>query len=308
MDIIYEKVKQEIMEELSISNDVIEATKNAENLILTNIRQVPMMIDNNLNIKFKSNEIKFEMFEQIFNLNYCGYFCHNYDEINMLVQKGNLTSHIDYDKKTFLIKFAFINGFPEERTFNDSLQHEIEHAYQIFRKGESLLSSQTIRNLYNKAADILRGNIKTNNIFIIKAAQIIYIGMNFEQDAFVNGMYAFLMKSKYTDEMLYRLNQSDAYQYFKTIKLNFQDIDENIDENSEIEIYNIFGIKYKTLRYVFEEAIKRFQNKIGKVYVKAYQDFLKNNPNQKLSESLTFPNIVKNRKYFFNKNSKSFEE
>lgn len=69
------------------------------------------------------------------------------------------------------------------------LQHEIEHAFQRIMKNGSLSKN---KKKYNKYTDAMR---KSAEPLIRKVGRVNYLSYHYEQDAFANGLYAFLKHS-----------------------------------------------------------------------------------------------------------------
>ena len=69
------------------------------------------------------------------------------------------------------------------------LQHEIEHAFQRIMKNGSLSKN---KKKYNKYTDAMR---KSADPLIRKVGRVNYLSYHYEQDAFANGLYAFLKHS-----------------------------------------------------------------------------------------------------------------
>ena len=69
------------------------------------------------------------------------------------------------------------------------LQHEIEHAFQRIMKNGSLSKD---KKKYNKYTDAMR---KSADPLIRKVGRVNYLSYHYEQDAFANGLYAFLKHS-----------------------------------------------------------------------------------------------------------------
>ena len=267
-ELVLENIKTAIKEELGIADEVKNLSKNLGNEILNNLTYARKQYNEALKLNFKKNSFKFEIFDEVFTINYTCFFCR--DSNDYLKLRGLLGGKNSYNERMFYLNFAFIYGQVEEKSFYDTIQHEVEHIYQIFKKGDSLISSQTINQLYNISANILTKG--TKNEIIYKVAQSIYISMDFEQDAFVNGLYSLLLNSGMALGLMNVFKESDCYAYFKILNQNYMDLNNSYTEENDNLVRKTFGISLKTVLYSLQQAIKRFENKIGKVYIKAHKD------------------------------------
>lgn len=148
----------------------------------------------------------------------------------------------------------------------ESLQHELEHIYQ----GNHDSKYMTIPDgKYANARELLRNPDQQ----ISNLALIIYLSNLSEQDAYVNGLYAYLMSQ---DEPMVKIpwdvvKNSDAYIHLMSIKKIINEL-ETSDEELTKKCGQYFNITPQDMLKKAKNVEFRFVRKIGKVLTKYHKD------------------------------------
>lgn len=266
------EIKQVIKEELSISNDVIYITNNLCDIIEKRLKNCDKSYDNTYNCNFANGDFIYKILDYDFSINYTCYYCSNNQQIKSLSENNKIFATSSFTDKNITINFIIIQGQIEEKSFYDSMQHEVEHMYQSIKKGELLIDDENDFR-YKKIKYILANG--TRNRFEYSIAICLYLSRSIEQDGFVNGLYNLLMKGNLQTIDEY-LKQSDAYAYLYTLKLTINDLKNENDDDFYLALKN-FSLTKETLFQIAEKGFKRFQIKIGKIYTRARNDMIKKN-------------------------------
>lgn len=148
----------------------------------------------------------------------------------------------------------------------DELQHELEHLYQGKHGSSGILDSDDV---YERARNL--GNHPSEKVALI--ARLIYLSYDYEQDAYVNGLYAYLMA---LEEPMPKIKwdviqKTDAYCLLTQLRQALE-----LLENPTDEIKTICLTYFRKAPYVLYKLGKasefRFIRKIGKVLAKYHKD------------------------------------
>lgn len=272
-----------LKEELSVSDEVVVATRIIGNAIIDDIYK-----NNNTqdwyNIKYKQNRM--ELFDVDFigsvTINYVCYFPK--DDIQLSNTHKNKLGAATILKKVVIednklqnlvlnIELVYYAGDFQSYFFDTALYHEILHAYEKYKELCGEIISHT-SNIY----DLAIKNLKNNNQYIQFASNIIYLTTKQEQDAYAGQLYQYLMSS--TDGIV-DLNTilqhgwaGEAYQRYNQYLSEFNN--GSVDTNSKeyIAACKFFG-KQNLKDYLYDLLLrgrKRYLNKVGKVYSKYRKD------------------------------------
>lgn len=157
-------------------------------------------------------------------------------------------------------QIAFMNDV------RDEIQHELEHLYQG-KHGASGISDSD--DVYNRARDLAIH--PSEKVALI--ARAIYISYDYEQDAYVNGLYAYLMG---LEEPMPKIKwdviqKTGAYCLLSQLRRALE-----LLENPTNEVKSICLTYFKKAPYILYKIGKsaefRFVRKIGKVLAKYHKD------------------------------------
>jgi hypothetical protein len=266
-------------EELTISNDVKKTTELVCGEILKNPnKKIYTFVNSIFFIEKLVVNFSYENFETDLL-----YKRSNKRAFNGQATKADLSE--DYDNKLYNgknifnycvinVNSAFIQGKPVPYLFYGTIQHEIEHLYQMFEKQGGLYNDKKLS--YN--SDVIVSEEEAEQIYHIN--EIIYFSRGYERDAFVNGLYNELyygLKEGKNIEML--LSQSEFMKYVDALKTAERYLN-NVEKMKGINLKNIashFGrSEWPSLKKIVikraSDAYEKSLNKMKKVVKKAKKD------------------------------------
>lgn len=170
---------------------------------------------------------------------------------------------------TVNISIISIDNYVDTSTYQDTIFHELEHLFQQKQAGKSFSGL----DLYHHAI-FIKDRTKVNSM-PRALAECIYLGQSFEQDAYVNGMYADLKeKAKKYEDVRRLAPTTEAYQamllfsdYIYVVKKYKSDA-----ENMWSMHFGKYGVSFDSFYNKLDKALRRFTTKIGKVIIKVQKD------------------------------------
>ena len=259
------ELKKVIQEELGISNGVtlvshgfydkmVNAIKNTND-----IEKTETTIIKKTQMVFYIYDIKLSC-----NITYRNFLSKDYESLYKMPYITNGESF----RLTEKLYFCFINVFAISGTINkekamETIQHEIEHIYQQIKMGNGFGSD----SLYVK----LKNDMESSDENRVKISKMIYYTIKSEQEAFVNGLYAYFMdlNEPYSEE---RLKKSETWNNYIFLKKVLSELEHN-DEMKAIfnEYFCEFGITVKDM----ERETNNFLHRIGRAIIKIQNDKIK---------------------------------
>ena len=164
------------------------------------------------------------------------------------------------------IQIPLFHGMVLKNSVYRTLHHELEHLYQVVKKGNA--SWGKYKEVYNKSIELFG---KTNDYATDRICQYIYSCSTFEQDAFVNDLYAQLMRvpffsEKYVTEAVYNSNSYKALNIIRDVKADMTNPNNGTDYTKAM---NEFNRPHRWFVYLGNNAEKRLIQKIRHVIVKS---------------------------------------
>ena len=283
MEAIKEELKNAINEELSISLTV----SNEANVV---IREIEKMISDAEQCESEIPCTKKKTFT--FERNFIGVnVCFNVFYYNFISKESLFSANGKYD---YLSSYSYkvlnkwyvgircygVSGGLSKDDLSDSVQHELEHIFQG-EKGNGKITEPS-QKYFNIAANLSNSDEDKRRI-----AEILYISTDYEQDAFVNGLYANLLSKKSPIPYWGDIKDSEAYAWLKKLDSNIEYINDNYKRDSIYEKSHEFGLSLDKLIKIAEQAKRRLLSKIGKVLIKVRKDKISEGINFKLSTKST---------------------
>ena len=260
-----------IFEELTISGEVQKETINVWKEILNIVPNINTnVLDGydgvyygNYNFPITVYGEKIYMYINIYNFLTKNSFENNKDKINFL----NASSMYERRMKWITLTIPLISGnIIMEPDIKDSLQHELEHIFQG-KHGSKYVTIED--SSYANARNLLYSSDND----ISKLALIIYLSNLSEQDAYVNGLYSYLIAQK---EPMIKIKwdvikNSEAYIHLTSIKEMIEKLKSPCDELKE-KCLNYFKLTPHKMLKLGKSVEFRLTRKIGKVIAKYYKD------------------------------------
>lgn len=253
-----------LIESRAIADEVYNTSRGLRDEILYNIAMQTEV--RHKEYSYKTGEINYNIFGDNYIVSYELFIIYPHTD----PRKFSHGAVVDNEQKTMHLKILNVFGKIDPLTLNDAIQHEVEHIYQQKkRNGNSIIgNSNRSKELYKLASQ----KLNSINSYEQLAARIIYVYYKCEEDAFVNGMYGYLMQCK-EDGIDYRtaVQRSEIYRYYYYFKQILPQLEALHDgENKELsQAIGIFGITLKGLITRLKKNIKRLKNKMKMVIAKA---------------------------------------
>lgn len=165
-----------------------------------------------------------------------------------------------------IIKSISINGHLKKDSFEDTIQHELEHVFQMYMSNKNALFKN--KDLYEKIVFYINNDDSIDD-FSKKVAYALYICFKPEQDAIINGLDASL-EYGYIDKVKHDLYKSYAYEMLLNLKETIKEIEE-IDDEFDIKSMNIkvyFNMGKDKVLHLLKQAESAFVRKIGRIVYK----------------------------------------
>ena len=258
-------------EELSISNDVKNLTLKIKNLISNDYaRNIGFdrcytTLYKGLNIEVFSDEIDIN-YE---NIHITVLFYILEDATPEIIKKYKTIFHSSSNNKHFKLTLYLTanNGKINWKNNSNDLQHEVEHLFQLFKKGKELLSDKQFA-IYDK----LRTLTSSDDFFDQVIGFTYYYFTKTEKNAIINGLYGEIMELN-TDgaimDPLEIIKNSPYYRNIQIIKNAIQDKDNYDFFEQRLKIVN------KTLKQFLRVAntmINEYTKAFGRLLYKVKKD------------------------------------
>lgn len=275
---VKEELNKYIVESLTVSDEVLSASKKVEEYILKHIQSQEAvsfadgggkrnlsftlpLFDDKLNVIFSVNNYNF------INSTYYKNFTKN---------KGiDLSSGSSYNKiGKKIVAICFLNylslNFIPSAKFYEDLHHELNHLLQQNKSGHTYNDSDSYTNI---SSDIYETDELKHNV-----AELLYLCIPSEQDSFVSSVYSFV-KKKYHIDWNYNIiddciKDTEAYKSICNIKSIFKVIVNNKPKYEWLILKkNNFSTWDKFEKYV-EKSLRRFEKKFAMCVKKCKNDFV----------------------------------
>jgi hypothetical protein len=178
------------------------------------------------------------------------------------------------------VNLGLVNYDITPSTFNEVIQHELNHLYQKIYKLDNIKTvSQNTFNKWMPLYDKAINNINNANKYISDISYVYYYLNNGEQDAYINGLYGNIMNSKPNniEEFVKTTRQYKTLNKLKEIEKSIYNWNENDEELIEAKNFFIKSdlslkcFKSQLLSFI-QSNLNRFQNKINGVIRKTKQE------------------------------------
>ena len=177
----------------------------------------------------------------------------------------------------------------------EGLQHELAHLYEKYRRKVPYSN----KDWYETANKNIRSR---ENEVKLAVAQIIYISANYEKTAFANGAYAYLMNSNdYSKNFDNAIQDTQLFKWLYGLKHDLNMIS-SIEPNDEFLIQALSEYKNLNLQKLLllaNKTVKNLANAIGKIKVKAIEDYEAKYGNHTIHEHKTYQECLKGEKELY---------
>lgn len=271
---LYRCFEMLLKEEMSINDKVSRksfevASKISDLIKNNNFEDREYVKDGIFKLKFSFND-EFLDRKILFTINYIHFknkqlFDDNESKIDF---SSTYTNFLGRNRVFVTLSCYGISGGVRTNEIADSIQHELNHIYQ------EICGSKGINNfsydfIYNRA--ISRLNSKDE--LIKKCAWLIYFSYDFEQDGYLNGMYAYFMSDEEKLPNWDEIREMSIYKCVKTIRENLRWLKKyNITNEERGYLKKEFNISFERLLKFGERGLKRIVRKMANVLEKIKKD------------------------------------
>lgn len=254
-------LKQIIKEELGIQTKVIQLSSDIYNSILLDIPNREKKKSTGCTIIEGSVKANVEGQTVLFSYVLRNFF--SKETINTIGVDALTEGYsVFLDLKTILanINMVAISGQIYKKEAMYTIQHEVEHLYQEIRTKKRIPSNDM---LYAKMRNDMEGADEERH----KIARLVYACIQFEQEGFINGTYAWYM----ADDMaappgnFEHILDSPAGKLYEEAYIVFKEAKNNSNMQNILKEY---GHNLTTV----ENALNKFLKRLGKVIVKVQND------------------------------------
>lgn len=183
---------------------------------------------------------------------------------------NTLTSGGSYDYKNGVLTIPIGYSVASlKHEYNvDSLQHEMEHAYQNIKRGKPFFTSKEENGFYHKVLRNLYSPYLTSCV-----SHVLYYSYKFERDAFINATYRFLMLHQGEDELT-AIKEFVHYENIRIIEqlLEIIKTDKKTAEELEQICKETYNISLKRFINLANWVVKEYLSRMGKVIIKCRED------------------------------------
>lgn len=155
----------------------------------------------------------------------------------------------------------------EKEYLKKIINEELSINEQVAVKSRELLY-QIEDSIYINASK----NLLNDNEALKHVSNVLYYSYSFEQDGYVNGLYADLMTNTSIILSWDNIKDSSAYTGYAMLSKSLEIISKNKDKKSVIDSCNMYNITVNELLKNGYTAKERFIRKIGNVIIKARKD------------------------------------
>lgn len=250
---------------IGINDDVDNASERLFSLILkrftTIIKNNPKIDRNTLDL----GKIEFDCFGTKIKVYITATFFNSEHEYSNSVLGGGWVQPFSM----LMISVPVVNGKVKEYDLYDTVQHELEHAFQNIKMGHGFGSEK----LYAYAIS----RLYSENIYEKSLSHIIYASTRNEQDALINGLYGQIKLGKSEKPIDEIVKNSEAYIWLQNLYKAKQILKRNkVEIMPYIRAYNGINqhIDYNKFRKIANKGIKEFEWKMARLIKGAKKRFM----------------------------------
>ena len=293
-EIIQNDLNQFIHESLGISDAVTEEARRICNLILDDISSANKTLVAS-GVGYRSGNTKTEVFKNSktikgvniptvnidFRWEYYNFKNKEYRarflEKNNINTNGNSVLIINPLKKNNKNNNGFVtltifstSGNIDQNSFIDTISHELRHILETDIPSKQFSN----RNLMS----FVNTNLHSQNYYTKLIAEIIYFTEKHEITGFMQGFYDFISTEKWKyGSVDNAIEHSEGYNTMLYLKERIIEAQKYMNDNdfiNEINKYKNFGINHNNFIKKANQQYKEIMKRIGKVIIKAKQDFI----------------------------------
>lgn len=290
------KINKAINEELGIADEVRKKSEELLKDVINRLKNIEKsIIESGVSEKKDNFQIEIAGKKVSVQVHYHNFrdktYYHNFIKKNGNIEPSSISNNGRFN--IIAIKFYSISGYIDKKDLYDSIQHEVEHIFQQVKAKKTFGESNLYLYAYNR--------LNSEQTEVRTLALISYMSNRFEQDAFVNGLYAFLKSDfKYANASKSDVQESPVYEKLTEL-IDAKDYliknKNNVNFQNEINIYKEkFNLNYNDFLRLATSSINDITKKIGRTIIKFKNDMIKNGtfysyPKNGFGENRNFYNV-----------------
>jgi len=293
-----EEINQFIFEDRTIADEVKTITDIIGETFFEEMKRIDSKPYKDKGVNYKQGTFKFNLFNITIDVVWEYYDIYSDDGLHL-----NKRDYINADigHKRLNICLITINRRFSKKAFYENLQHEISHFFERGKRGKPYNNLDKYNTSITKM-----NNALTDYEGII--ASIMYINHKFEQRAFGNGAYQYMMKSNdYNNNFDNVIKDTQLFKWLTQIKNDYTFIKNTPQKHPLLKAaLKPYNITYDKLLKITEETIGDLIKMLGRIKSKALDDYREQNEIHSMQRPITkedlekkWEDIIKiNKKYF----------
>ena len=259
-------------EDRSISDEVLLMTKEVAQKILKSIETSRPKEYENKNVVYKDGEFNYSYLNVSFTVKW-EYF--NLKDNNLKKIDFHRNPFADIENNTLNIRIIGRNNKIVITNLLGNLQHEIFHFFETNKRKKI-----PYRNIimYNRAVNLLKFRDRIDDV-LYSMGLIVYASFPFEQRAFANCSYQYLMQHKedFYNDYKNAITKTQLFDKLTDITDGILKIENAGGEDSEVVKIglNLFEITYAQFLKIYQSAKDGIMRNIGRIRSKAIDDRFK---------------------------------
>lgn len=269
-------ISRVLNEELGISNDVNLIVTRIKNLVSDDYarneeddsKRVRLKLSPRKNIPSFKNTIYVDFEQEKIKV---VYYVVKEKTIGFLTYKNLYKSYYDTKDNYIRLYLSEKNGKINWIHYANTLQHEVEHFYQQYKKGKSLLNDKNLEK-YDKNRKLRN----SNNLYEKIIGFVYYYYNKIERNAIMNGLYRSIMENNEEDYIIEPeeiLKNDTHYKNIQVIDKCLKDIESDEEKRQWwVESVENIGKNFNSFMRIMKVVVNEYTNSFARTIHKAKKD------------------------------------
>lgn len=266
-------IKSMINEEMGINKDVYKASNDILDILQDKIdstTNISKLKNNNVWItkgsftfNFISTNILVKYSSYIFNT-WSEYQKYKKENHRAVCDANSLSDGSGYAQMYIVYNKTLDRGYDD--SIRDRIQHELDHIFKTIKKGGKLTKSNSLGKIVHDTIHMSNAKKDYESVVIKRASYLLYYSKKYEQDAYANGLFNWLMSHNgptysIIEESGLKRNVGKMEKHIKFLK----NVYANCDDEFRRKINKYFGISLGAIINKGEIALQRAKKLINRV-------------------------------------------
>lgn len=266
----HSEISRLITEEYGVNRLVSEGQKTISDIVRKQLEKEPLK-QNKDGIHYKEYNFPTNVFFGVkLNMFFTIYYFENREDYYNNSDKYTYNGKTNYNSidntYNIVVQSISINGHLKKVSFEDTIQHELEHVFQMYMSNKNVLFKN--KDLYEKIVFYINKDESIDE-FSKKVAYALYMCFKPEQDAIINGLDASL-EHGWIETVKHDLYNSYAYDMLLNLKETIKELEEldNEFDRKSMNIKVYFNMEKDKVLHLLKQAESAFVRKIGRIVYK----------------------------------------